>query len=264
MNLVPNSYLNYIVNTIYNFICRATKCLSLTRFSNNSSWALKTKESKSHLLCTGKSGNVAISRLIIILRSVRGRSSPRGLMVFSSVSLSLLDFPLDIRAAMENALARDESCGFGDAVYSISVGAPHQKYSTEDKRASRNPPEAPPDVPPAGSSCAPSLRRNLGQVGSDACRSGPTPEAVACPAGWGLKSGCSSGSSGPALIIPASLQSGPRPPRHGPTVPAGLWYQTANERSAQLSHARGCACVRSGVCDFMQSWPEPHFQIYSS
>lgn len=43
-------------------------------------------------------------------------------MVLSSVSLSLLDFPLDIRAAMENALARDESCGFGDDVYSMSVG----------------------------------------------------------------------------------------------------------------------------------------------
>lgn len=42
-------------------------------------------------------------------------------MVLSSVSLSLLDFPLDIRAAMENALARDESCGFGDDVYSMSV-----------------------------------------------------------------------------------------------------------------------------------------------
>lgn len=41
-------------------------------------------------------------------------------MVLSSVSLSLLDFPLDIRAAMENALARDESCGFGDDVYSMS------------------------------------------------------------------------------------------------------------------------------------------------
>lgn len=51
-----------------------------------------------------------------------GRCLPRGLMVFSSGSLSLLDFPLDIRAAMENALARDESCGFGDDVYSISGG----------------------------------------------------------------------------------------------------------------------------------------------
>lgn len=57
---------------------------------------------------------------------VPGRCLPRGLMVFSSVSLSLLDFPLDIRAAMENALARDESCGFGDDVYSISGGEPDQ------------------------------------------------------------------------------------------------------------------------------------------
>lgn len=43
-------------------------------------------------------------------------------MVFSSVSLSLLGFPLDIRAAMEKAFARDESCGFGDDVYSMSAG----------------------------------------------------------------------------------------------------------------------------------------------
>lgn len=42
-------------------------------------------------------------------------------MVFSSASLSLLGFPLDIRAAMEKAFARDESCGFGDEVYSMSV-----------------------------------------------------------------------------------------------------------------------------------------------
>lgn len=40
-------------------------------------------------------------------------------MVFSSASLSLLGFPLDIRAAMEKAFARDESCGFGDEVYSM-------------------------------------------------------------------------------------------------------------------------------------------------
>lgn len=45
---------------------------------------------------------------------------PNGLIVFSSVSLSLL-FPLDIRAAMENAFAREESCGFGEAVYSMAV-----------------------------------------------------------------------------------------------------------------------------------------------
>lgn len=41
-------------------------------------------------------------------------------MVFSSVSLSL-GFPLDIRAAMEKAFARDESCGFGEDVYSMVV-----------------------------------------------------------------------------------------------------------------------------------------------
>lgn len=61
-------------------------------------------------------------------------------MVLSSVSLSLLDFPLDIRAAMENALARDESCGFGDDVYSMSggEGGPSRgnrpKYSTDEPR----------------------------------------------------------------------------------------------------------------------------------
>ena len=38
--------------------------------------------------------------------------------MFSSVSLSFV-FPLDIRAAIENAFAREESCGFGDEVYSI-------------------------------------------------------------------------------------------------------------------------------------------------
>lgn len=69
-----------------------------------------------------------------------GRALPRGLMVLSSVSLSLLDFPLDIRAAMENALARDESCGFGDDVYSMSGRGKHQaegtrpKYSTDEPR----------------------------------------------------------------------------------------------------------------------------------
>ena len=47
-----------------------------------------------------------------------GRSSPRGLMVLSSASLSL-GFPLDMRAAIENAFAREESCGFGDDVYSM-------------------------------------------------------------------------------------------------------------------------------------------------
>jgi hypothetical protein len=39
-------------------------------------------------------------------------------MVLSSASLSL-GFPLDMRAAIENAFAREESCGFGDDVYSM-------------------------------------------------------------------------------------------------------------------------------------------------
>lgn len=63
-------------------------------------------------------------------------------MVFSSVSLSLLDFPLDIRAAMENALARDDSCGFGDDVYSISGGEPEQTIPEKIKE----PPEVPPKL----------------------------------------------------------------------------------------------------------------------
>lgn len=50
-------------------------------------------------------------------------------MVFSSVSLSLLGFPLDIKAAMEKAFARDESCGFGVDVYSMSVKRLGPKYS---------------------------------------------------------------------------------------------------------------------------------------
>lgn len=41
-------------------------------------------------------------------------------MVFSSASFSLA-FPLDISAAMEKAFAREDSCGLGDAVNSMSV-----------------------------------------------------------------------------------------------------------------------------------------------
>lgn len=43
---------------------------------------------------------------------------PSGLMVFSSDSLSF-DFPLDMSAAMEKAFALEESCGFGEEVYSM-------------------------------------------------------------------------------------------------------------------------------------------------
>lgn len=39
-------------------------------------------------------------------------------MVFSSDSLSF-DFPLDMSAAMEKAFALEESCGFGEEVYSM-------------------------------------------------------------------------------------------------------------------------------------------------
>lgn len=39
-------------------------------------------------------------------------------MVFSGDSLSL-ELPLDMRAAMEKALAREESCGLGGGVYSM-------------------------------------------------------------------------------------------------------------------------------------------------
>lgn len=78
-----------------------------------------------------------------------GRHLPRGLMVLSSVSLSLLDFPLDIRAAMENALARDESCGFGDDVYSMSGGWEGDQTKIFHWRTYRNPLEAPTGGPPA-------------------------------------------------------------------------------------------------------------------
>lgn len=41
-------------------------------------------------------------------------------MVFSGDSLSL-ELPLDMRAAMEKALAREESCGLGGGVYSMAT-----------------------------------------------------------------------------------------------------------------------------------------------
>lgn len=66
--------------------------------------------------------------------------------MFSSVSLSLLGFPLDIRAAMEKAFARDESCGFGDDVYSMSVRRLGTKYSPLNNSNKKNPPETPPVV----------------------------------------------------------------------------------------------------------------------
>lgn len=46
--------------------------------------------------------------------------SPSGLMVLSGDSLSL-ELPLDMRAAMEKALAREESCGLGGGVYSMAT-----------------------------------------------------------------------------------------------------------------------------------------------
>lgn len=48
------------------------------------------------------------------------QDSPRGLMVFSAFSFSL-EVPLDISAAMEKALAREESCGLGEALYSMAA-----------------------------------------------------------------------------------------------------------------------------------------------
>lgn len=47
--------------------------------------------------------------------------------MFSEGSFSLETPPLDMSAAMEKALAREESCGLGDAVYSmLSPGGPSQ------------------------------------------------------------------------------------------------------------------------------------------
>ncbi|TNN51230.1 hypothetical protein EYF80_038550 [Liparis tanakae] len=68
----------------------------------------------------GMSGSVHTAGALPLKSPCPSREEDRGLMVFSSVSLSLLGFPLDIRAAMEKAFARDESCGFGDEVYSMS------------------------------------------------------------------------------------------------------------------------------------------------
>jgi len=50
--------------------------------------------------------------------SLKSPILPSGLMVFSSDSLSF-DFPLDMSAAMEKAFALEESCGFGEEVYSM-------------------------------------------------------------------------------------------------------------------------------------------------
>lgn len=52
-------------------------------------------------------------------RGRRGADLPRGLMVFSAASFSL-EPPLDMSAAMEKALAREESWGLGDAVNSMA------------------------------------------------------------------------------------------------------------------------------------------------
>lgn len=55
-------------------------------------------------------------------RKVRQPDLPRGLMVFSVASFSL-EPPLDMSAAMEKALAREESWGLGDAVNSMAPKA---------------------------------------------------------------------------------------------------------------------------------------------
>lgn len=75
--------------------------------------------------------------------------SPSGLMVLSEDSLSL-ELPLDMRAAMEKALAREESCGLGGGVYSMAThrrsgwarggrdgvsGAAEPGYRAEGKRS---------------------------------------------------------------------------------------------------------------------------------
>lgn len=69
--------------------------------------------------------------------SRRCRLLPRGLMVFSSLSLSLAVL-LEMRAAMEKALALEESCGFGHGLNSIIVPRNNtslQNYTQPNKPA---------------------------------------------------------------------------------------------------------------------------------
>lgn len=170
--------------------------------------------------------------------------------MLSSVSLSLLDFPLDIRAAMENALARDESCGFGDDVYSMSVaggkGGGGQAEGTGPKYSTDGPREILSKLLPA----VHQQRETSRSVLHARSQMKPCGRVLARMSGrggsrGGLRVCCSLGSSSPPLIIPAALQSGPRPPRHGPAVPARLRFRATNESKAELSHKRVCACVRA-------------------
>lgn len=130
-----------------------------------------------------------------------GRHSPRGLMVLSSVSLSLLDFPLDIRAAMENALARDESCGFGDDVYSMSGvgGGPSRGNQTKifHWRTYRNPPEAPSGGPPAEGNQQSQMEPCGGVLGRMSGRR----DSRGCGASCGLLWGSAALWGAPALLL---------------------------------------------------------------
>lgn len=178
-----------------------------------------------------------------------GRILPRGLMVLSSVSLSLLDFPLDIRAAMENALARDESCGFGDDVYSMSVGTKQTKiFHWRPKKSSRC-------SSSSSSRCVLRAQSQTEPCGSLVGRMSDGTGSRGCGASCGLRS--------EDLLLfgklqPSSYNSWNPPirasaPRHGPTVPRGS--DTEQPMRGRLK-CHTCVCVR--VCDFMHSLPEPH------
>lgn len=67
----------------------------------------------------GHRGTDGCARRLCPQRTFRQPDLPRGLMVFSVPSFSL-EPPLDMSAAMEKALAREESCGLGDAVNSMA------------------------------------------------------------------------------------------------------------------------------------------------
>lgn len=83
--------------------------------------------------------------------------SPRGLMVLSSASWSF-GLPLDMSAAMENALAREESCGLGDDVYSMVVGTRRRKRNQPTQHRTRTEADRMKSKPTVGGSPAAATR----------------------------------------------------------------------------------------------------------